>query len=120
MQIVNTYTGDATTDEEREAYFANVAELCDRAAGHGLKIGMETDSNMLPTAEIGVAILDRIDRPDVLGFNYDPGNVVYYTGADPLTDIRFALPRLVHFHFKDKIGGKGVFNSRRPATASST
>ena len=110
MEVVNTYTGDATTDEEREAYFANVAILCDRAAGHGLKIGMETDSNMLPTAEIGVAILDRIDRPDVLGFNYDPGNVIYYTGADPIADLRFALPRLVHFHLKDKIGGKGVFH----------
>lgn len=114
MRIVNTYTGDARTDEEREAYFANVAELCDRAARHGLKIGMETDSNMLPTAESGVAILDRIDRPDVLGFNYDPGNVVYYAGADPLTDVRFALPRLVHFHFKDKVGGKGVFNFPPP------
>jgi L-ribulose-5-phosphate 3-epimerase len=114
MEVVNTYTGDATTEEEREAYFANVAELCDRAAGHGLKIGMETDSNMLPTAEVGVAILDRIGRPDVLGFNYDPGNVVYYAGADPLTDIRFALPRLVHVHFKDKIGGKGVFNFPPP------
>ena len=110
MEVVNTYTGDATTDDEREAYFANVAILCDRAAGHGLKIGMETDSNMLPTAEIGVAILDRIDRPDVLGFNYDPGNVIYYTGADPIADLRFALPRLVHFHLKDKIGGKGVFH----------
>lgn len=114
MQIVNTYTGDATTDEEREAYFTNVAELCDRAARHGLKIGMETDSNMLPTAEIGVAILDRIDRPETLGFNYDPGNVVYYTGADPMTDVSFALPRMVHFHFKDKIGGKGVFNFPPP------
>jgi L-ribulose-5-phosphate 3-epimerase len=110
MEVVNTYTGDATTDAEREAYFANVAELCDRAASHGLKIGMETDSNMLPTAKAGVAILDRIGRPDVLGFNYDPGNVIYYTGADPLTDIHFALPRLVHVHLKDKIGGKGVFN----------
>jgi L-ribulose-5-phosphate 3-epimerase len=110
MQIVNTFTGDAATEEEREAYFANVGELCDRAAARGLKIGMETDSNMLPTAEIGVAILDRINRPDVLGFNYDPGNVIYYTGADPLTDISFALPRLVHFHLKDKIGGQGVFN----------
>ena len=79
-----------------------------------MKIGMETDSNMLPTAEIGVAILDRINRPDVLGFNYDPGNVVYYTGATRLTDIRFALPRLVHFHFKDKVGGKGVFNFPPP------
>ena len=114
MEVVNTYTGDATTDEEREAYFANVAALCDQAARHGLKIGMETDSNMLPTAEIGVAILDRIDRPGVLGFNYDPGNVVYYTGADPLTDIRFALPRLVHVHLKDKIGGQGEFNFPPP------
>jgi L-ribulose-5-phosphate 3-epimerase len=114
MQIVNTYTGDARSDEEREAYFANVAELCDRAAGHGLKIGMETDSNMLPTAEIGVAILDRIDRPEVIGFNYDPGNVVYYTGADPMTDVYFALPRLVHFHFKDKIGGQGHFHFPPP------
>ena len=71
---------------------------------------METDSNMLPTAAIGVAILDRIDRPDTLGFNYDPGNVVYYTGADPIEDIKIAIPRMIHFHLKDKIGGKGVFN----------
>jgi sugar phosphate isomerase/epimerase len=114
MTIVNTATGDASTPEEREAYFVNVAALCDRAAELGLKIGMETDSNMLPTAEAGVAILDRINRPDVLGFNYDPGNVVYYAGADPLRDIQFALPRLVHVHFKDKIGGKGVFNFPPP------
>lgn len=109
-QIVNTFTGDAATDEEREAYFANVQDLCDHAKKLGLKIGMETDSNMLPTAKIGVGILDRINRPDTLGFNYDPGNVVYYTGADPIEDIAYAIPRMVHFHFKDKIGGQGVFN----------
>jgi sugar phosphate isomerase/epimerase len=114
MTVVNTYTGDATTEAERESYFANVSDLCDRAARAGLKVGMETDSNMLPTAEAGVAILDRIGRPDVLGFNYDPGNVVYYAGADPLSDVRFALPRLVHVHLKDKIGGQGVFNFPPP------
>jgi sugar phosphate isomerase/epimerase len=114
MRVVNTFSGDATSEAEREAYFANVADLCDRAAAAGLKIGMETDSNMLPTAESGVAILDRIGRPDVLGFNYDPGNVVYYTGADPMTDVYFALPRLVHVHFKDKIGGQGVFHFPPP------
>jgi sugar phosphate isomerase/epimerase len=113
-KIVNTFTGDASTDAERQAYFGHVQELCDRAAARGLKIGMETDSNMLPTAEIGVAILDRIDRPGTLGFNYDPGNVVYYTGADPMRDIHFALPRLVHVHLKDKVGGKGVFNFPPP------
>ncbi|MBA3416039.1 MAG: sugar phosphate isomerase/epimerase [Chloroflexia bacterium] len=114
MAVVNTYTGDATTEAEREAYFANVADLCDRAAKAGLKIGMETESNMLPTAEAGVAILDRIGRPDTLGFNYDPGNVVCYAGADPLADLRFALPRLVHVHLKDKVGGKGVFDFPPP------
>src|SRR5215203_1803897 len=57
-QIVNTYTGDAATDEEREAYFATV--------------------------------------------------------ADPIEDIAYAIPRMVHFHFKDKIGGQGVFNFPPP------
>lgn len=114
MSIINTFTGDATTEAEREAYFANVSDLCDHAKKLGLKIGMETDSNMLPTAQIGVDILARINRPDVLGFNYDPGNVVYYTGADPVTDITWALPSMVHFHLKDKIGGKGVFNFPPP------
>lgn len=114
MTIVNTFTGDATTDEERDAYFEHVGQLCDHARAAGLRIGMETDSNMLPTARIGVAILDRINRPDVIGFNYDPGNVVYYTGADPIEDIAYALPRMVHFHFKDKIGGQGVFNFPPP------
>ena len=112
--IVNTFTGDATTDEEREAYFVNVNDLCDHAKKLGLKIGMETDSNMLPTAKIGVEILNRINRPDVLGFNYDPGNVVYYTGSDPIEDIAYALPSMVHFHFKDKVGGKGIFNFPPP------
>jgi len=116
MRIVNTFTGDAESEEEREAYFANVAELCDKAASLGLTIGMETDSNMLPTAKIGLEILDRINRPDVLGFNYDPGNVVYYAGADPIEDITYALPRMVHMHLKDKVGGKGVFNFPVPGT----
>lgn len=114
MRVVNTFTGDASTEAERESFFQNVADLCDHAAKYGLKIGMETDSNMLPTAHDGLAILDRIDRPDTLGFNYDPGNVVYYAGADPSEDIRLALPRMVHFHLKDKIGGKGVFNFPPP------
>lgn len=114
MRIVNTYTGDATTESERDAYFANVANLCDHATRLDLTIGMETDSNMLPTAEAGVPILERIGRPERIGFNYDPGNVVYYAGGNPLTDLRFALPRLVHFHLKDKIGGKGVFHFPPP------
>ena len=115
MSIVNTFTGDAKSEEEREAYFANVAELCDKAASKGLKIGMETDSNMLPTAKIGVDILARIDRPGMLGFNYDPGNVVYYTGADPVEDIDYALAAIGPFPFQgqDRRGRRLQFPAAR-------
>lgn len=114
MRIVNTYTGDAESEADRAQWFANMQLLCDRAAKNGLVIGLETDSNMLPTAAIGNAILDQINRPEVIGFNYDPGNVVYYTGADPVADIELATGRMVHMHLKDKIGGKGVFNFPPP------
>lgn len=114
MKVVNTFTGDAESDEDRAAWFENIDILCDHAKKAGLRIGLETDSNMLPTAKIGVDILAQINRPDVVGFNYDPGNVVYYTGADPTEDIQYALPQMVHFHFKDKVGGQGVFNFPPP------
>ena len=120
MEVVNTYTGDATTDEEREAYFTNVAALCDQAAKHGLKIGMETDSNMLPTAQIGVAILDRINRPDVLGFNYDPGNVVYYAGADPLRTFASRYPGWFTSISRTRSVARASSTSHLPATARST
>ena len=115
MEIINTFTGDAETEAEREAWFENIQELCDYAENHGLIIGMETDSNMLPTAAAGVEILNRINRPGRIGFNYDPGNVVYYTGADPIEDIKIALPRMVHFHFKDKVGEPAQSTTRPPA-----
>ena len=115
MEVVNTFTGDAETEAEREAYFANVAgSLRLRGQKLGLKIGMETDSNMLPTAAIGIAILDRIDRPGRLGFNYDPGNVVYYTGADPIEDIKIALPAHGPFPFQ----GQGRRQGRLQLSAS--
>lgn len=107
ISVLNTFTGDAATPEEVETFKANVREIADEAQGYGIRLCIETDSNLLPTAEIGRGILDEIDHPWVL-FNYDPGNVIYYTGADPSTDVEHALDRLGHFHLKDQRGGKGV------------
>ena len=95
-------------------------DLCDEAEKLGLIIGMETDSNMLPTAAIGVEILDRIDRPGRIGFNYDPGNVVYYTGADPIEptfDTR--CPGWSISISRTRSAARASSTSRRRATASS-
>ena len=98
--------GLAESPEEIETFKENVREIAAEARAAGIRLCIETDSNLLPTAEIGRKILDEIGD-DWVQINYDPGNVVYYTGADPGTDIEYALPRLGHFHLKDQRGGKG-------------
>lgn len=110
MRIVNSNSGETETDDDVERFFDHMQEICDYAAAAGVTLGLETDSNLIPTAKAGVAILERINRPEVVGFNYDCSNVIYYGDADPVADIHHALPHMVHFHLKDKIGGKGVFN----------
>jgi sugar phosphate isomerase/epimerase len=107
IRVLNTFTGDAETPDEVEAFKQNVREIADEAQTAGIRLCIETDSNLLPTAEIGRRILDDIGH-DWVQFNYDPGNVLYYVGAAPEEDVEFALPRLGHFHLKDKRGGKGV------------
>jgi sugar phosphate isomerase/epimerase len=114
MRVVDTFIGDVTTKAERDAYFAHMAEPCNHGARAGLTIGMETDGITMPTAEIGVAILDRVGRTDVTGFNDDPANVIYYAGGDLQTDIAHAFPRPVHLHLKNKIGDKGVLHLPPP------
>ena len=92
--VLNTFTGDAESPEEIAAFKANVREIADEAQAAGIRLCIETDSNLLPTAEIGRPILDEIGH-DWVQFNYDPGNVRYYTGAVPEQDLEFALDRLV-------------------------
>jgi L-ribulose-5-phosphate 3-epimerase len=109
ISVLNTFTGDAETPEEHAAFVENARTLADEADAAGVRLCIETDSNLMPTAKVGRAILDEIGRASV-GINYDPGNVVYYAGDDPIEDVAYALPVLGHMHLKDKRGGKGVFD----------
>lgn len=107
--VLNTFTGDAETPEERRAFVENVRRLAEEARAAEIRLCLETDSNLLPTARAGVALLDEIGD-DWIEINYDPGNVVYYTGARPEADLKEALGRIGHFHLKDQRGGKGVLD----------
>ena len=107
--VLNTFTGDAETPEEVERFKANARALADEAQAAGIRLCIETDSNLLPTAEIGMRLLDEIGH-EWIQINYDPGNVVYYVGARPEKDIRNGLGRYGHVHLKDQRGGKGVLD----------
>ena len=58
--VLNTFTGDAETPEEIEQFKANARALADEAQAAGIRLCIETDSNLLPTADIGAAA--RRDR----------------------------------------------------------
>ncbi len=107
--VLNTFTGDTETAEERAAFVGNAHALADEAQALGVRLCIETDSNLMPTAEAGLRLLEEIGH-DWIQINYDPGNVVYYAGARPEDDIKHALGRLGHVHLKDKRGGKGVLD----------
>ena len=104
--VVNTYTGDAGTPAEIDTFKANARVIADEAQAAGIGLCIETDSNLLPTAEIGMRLLEDIGH-DWIQINYDPGNVVYFVGARPEKDIKFGLGRYGHFHLKDQRGGQG-------------
>lgn len=107
--VLNTFTGDAETPDERAAFVENARRIADEAQSAGVRLCVETDSNLMPTARLGLALLDEIGR-DWIQINYDPGNVVYYEGVSPEVDIRYGLGRIGHVHLKDKRGGKGVLD----------
>jgi L-ribulose-5-phosphate 3-epimerase len=106
---LNTFTGDAESDEERAAFIANVRKVADEARELGVVLCIETDSNLMPTGKAGVDLLAEIGH-DWIRINYDPGNVVYYAGASPEEDIKHVLGLVGHVHLKDKRGGKGVLD----------
>src|SRR5262249_61024548 len=56
--VLNTFTGDAETAEERERFVEGARALADEAESVGVRLCIETDSNLLPTAQAGLELLE--------------------------------------------------------------
>src|SRR5438093_6900454 len=59
ISVLNTFTGDAETTEEREAFVEGARALAGEAQAAGIRLCIETDSNLLPTAREGRRLLDQ-------------------------------------------------------------
>ncbi len=62
ISVLNTFTGNAETPEEIAAFIAKVRAIAEEAKEAGFRLCIETDSNLLPTAEIGRETLAQIDN----------------------------------------------------------
>jgi sugar phosphate isomerase/epimerase len=111
--IVNTGLGATQDAAELEDFYRDFDALIQYAQTRGVKLGLESHAGLTETAAATLALCQRMGRAG-LGVNYDPGNVHYYTGLDPVADLAACAGQLgdwlIHVHIKDHRGGKGAWD----------
>ncbi len=107
--VVNTKTGDPSSQEEIEGFYKHVEEAAEYAAHNKIFIGLETSGRYFNTAKKAAPILEKINS-EYIKLNYDTANVIYYEDVLPEDDIEYGVEYLVHIHLKDKRGGKGEYD----------
>lgn len=95
-------SGGPRRNETVEYYSGVMAELAPYAADKGIKIAMKPHGG--DGAEI-LRCLELIGHPN-FSIWYDAGNIIYYTGANPATELKGIAAHVTGFCAKD-CGGKG-------------
>ncbi|WP_027260065.1 sugar phosphate isomerase/epimerase family protein [Leisingera aquimarina] len=89
----------ATPDERRQTIRA-LREVCTIAAGHGLRLLVETHPGSLAdTLPSTCDLIDAVNH-DALMINFDALHV-WEGGDDPVEARRILLPRIAHYHLKN-------------------
>jgi|AGTN01.2.fsa_nt_gi Sugar phosphate isomerases/epimerases len=109
VEIVNTIAGHAESPEEEEAFFENIKGLVKYLKERDITVAVETHGGIMGLSKDCRKTMERINSKYV-GVNYDPANAIYFVGARPEEDIIGIVDHIVHFHIKEKLEGKGVWN----------
>ena len=107
------FPGEPCSDEEMEhlnEQFARQFQIVgEEAARMGLTVTIKPHTGNTATASILAETLEQIGSPAVKAC-YDPGNVRFYEGVDPLDDFQRITDRLVSFIAKDHQGERAEAN----------
>jgi len=91
---------------ETRRFCDNMQRAADIAGEVGVVICLETHGGMTGTVERCLQTMAQINHPNV-GIGFDPANIIYYEGADPLADLDELLPFIGHVHAKDCVTTDG-------------
>lgn len=86
-------------DPEFSRLLTRIDEVAGLFASRGIMLGLETGQE---TAETLLAMLDRLDRPNV-AINFDPANMILYGKGDPVEAFRHVATRVCQIHIKDAL-----------------
>ena len=87
-----------------ERYFALMHSVAEAVQRRGKLMLIKPHGGLTNTAHDCLNLVRRIDHP-ALRISYDPGNVCYYTGADPLDGLAALVPYIAGLCIKDCVHG---------------
>jgi sugar phosphate isomerase/epimerase len=86
--------------DEHDRFWQVMPLAADEAQRRGMTFLLKPHGGLMGTAEDCLRVVRRFDHP-AIRICYDPGNVVYYTGADPLHRLDALVPYLGALSVKD-------------------
>lgn len=95
--LINTGTGKP---ELYKAWYRLMAYAAAHMADHGIKLVTKPHGGVNAAAAELLACIDAVKHPN-FGIWYDAGNIIYYTGKDPLAELEPILPHVTAFTAKD-------------------
>jgi sugar phosphate isomerase/epimerase len=106
--VVNTGTGDTSSSEEEKLVTGAIAELAAIGERVGVTLGMETQNSLFTTGNRSLSIIEEIGSERVR-INLDAANIRYWSGNDPLSEVKTMAKDVVHMHVKDHRGRRGDY-----------
>ena len=95
--LINTGTAKA---EFFPKWYRSMALAAAYGADHGVQIVTKPHGGVTAAAAELLACLEKINHPNFRLW-YDAGNVIYYTGKDPMAELEPLLPHVTAFTAKD-------------------
>jgi L-ribulose-5-phosphate 3-epimerase len=95
--LINTGTNKP---ELYEAWYRLMAFAAAYGADRGIQLVTKPHGGVTATAADLLACLEKVNHPN-LGIWYDAGNMIFYTGKDPLAELEPIVSRVTAFTAKD-------------------
>ena len=90
--------------EHADRYFAVMRKAAPYAAEHGITIALKPHGGLSTTADDTLRAVQAVDHP-AYRICFDPGNLLYYAGEDPVAALPRLAPYVVAMCIKDETGG---------------
>ncbi|MBL9201713.1 MAG: sugar phosphate isomerase/epimerase [Opitutaceae bacterium] len=95
--LINTGTAKP---EAYAAWYRKMALAAAYGADHGVQIVVKPHGGVTAAAPELLTCLEKVNHPNFRLW-YDAGNLIYYTGKDPIADLEPLLPHVTAFTAKD-------------------